>query len=116
VDYVRFLNIDGVWGRGRGQAEVQTGLQAGKFYETRGRFRQTSFKLNPDHDALQSFVPHDIREGASVHLSGSHSNYVWRNGKAVLEDGAEAGKGTAQAVATRPSTRAAQTDTRPGGA
>ena len=113
VDYVRFLNIDGVWVAVEARQKYKRVYRPGKFYETRGRFRQTSFKLNPDHDALQSFVPHDIREGASVHLSGSHSNYVWRNGKAVLEDGAEAGKGTAQAVATRPSTRAAQTDTRP---
>jgi len=44
----------------------------------------TSIVLNPDHDALKSFTPYDIPNGAPVTIMAFHKvKYVWQDGKPV---------------------------------
>ncbi len=39
-------------------------------------------KLNPNHEAMNSFVPDDIKNGAYVTITGDRKNiYTWRDGK-----------------------------------
>ena len=47
--------------------------------------------LNPDHDALNSFVPDDIMNGARVYIKGIpyKMEYTWQNGQVVDKDGRE---------------------------
>lgn len=49
----------------------------------------TNIALNPDHNALRSFMPDDIPNGASVRLLGLSSNakFVWEDGKVVDANG-----------------------------
>jgi hypothetical protein len=49
-------------------------------------FTLTRFALNPDHTALGSFVPDDIRDGAKFTLTGARGKDVrgtWQKGRAV---------------------------------
>lgn len=49
----------------------------------------TEFVLNPNHDALRSFEPDFIREGALVRIRGTEGKYEWRNGEVIDEKGAK---------------------------
>jgi len=128
VDYLRFRNVDGAW------VAVETKHRYNRifgvthqFYRYHSRVRITSVRLNPDHEALRSFVPYDVRDGARVHAPDwwgkeGAGHLVWRNGKEVPDleacrryderHGPKAAKRSSTA-ATRPSARAAQTETRP---
>ncbi len=133
VDYLRFQNVDGVWvaveTKHRYNRIIGTTHQ---FYRCRNHIRIASVQLNPDHEALRSFEPHDVLDGALVTYDSERwanegaGEFVWRNGRLVPERGAWARRinrdkkrsapgavTQPSAVATRPSTRAARTDTRP---
>ena len=44
--------------------------------------------LNPDHDALNSFVRNDVKNGATVFLGETPSvAYSWQDGKVIDKDG-----------------------------
>jgi hypothetical protein len=49
----------------------------------------TNIVLNPDHDALKSFIPDDIRNGASVFITALplSINYIWQDGKVIDKAG-----------------------------
>jgi hypothetical protein len=50
----------------------------------------THFELNPDHEALRSFEPDYIRDGAPVQIIGVRGvRYIWQDGKVVDSDGHE---------------------------
>ena len=51
----------------------------------------TNIVLNPDHDALKSFVPDDIPDGAYVKISNFpiSPHNIWRDGKIVDANGHE---------------------------
>jgi hypothetical protein len=49
--------------------------------------KRTEVVLNPDHDALGSFVPSDIRSGATVEIRDLGSDYTWQKGNVVDENG-----------------------------
>ena len=52
------------------------------------KIKKTEFVLNPDHDALGSFEPDFIRNGAKVRISGIRDvTYAWQNGKIVDKAG-----------------------------
>jgi len=120
VDYMGFKNIEGAWVAlaSRLRYDRVYGVPAGAYYRCHGSRRITSIELNPDHETLRSFVPRDIRNGAQVYDSAwwgkeGADRLVWLNGKAVVGPGRGPRKEAAKAVATRPSARAAHTETRP---
>jgi hypothetical protein len=86
---VRFKKIDGVWVPMEADTYSSQTWSRGKFWKCRSHTRRTEFILNPDHDALGSFLPDDIRDGAKIYsINGVRTRgYTWRNGGPVDENG-----------------------------
>jgi len=53
----------------------------------------TNIILNPDHDALKSFTPYDIPNGAIVRITSfpPKFQFVWKDGKVLDKQGREVG-------------------------
>ena len=86
---VVFKSIDGVW------IPVEKDFQYfnsdSRWSEDKHHYRISEVILNPDHDALESFVPAP-QEGANVSIEGATGikvkrEYTWRNGQIVDENG-----------------------------
>jgi len=91
LESVRFKKIDNVWVPMEADDSVnRTWDKDQDFYRYKNHHERVEFVLNPDHDALGSFVPDDIKNGAKVYIKqvpGVH--YTWQDGKVVDEDGRE---------------------------
>ena len=92
MENVRFKKVDDVW------VPVEADLAYGRkypgvnFYDNNKiHHKATDIILNPDHDALRSFIPDDIPDGARVHIEGIpyKIKYTWQDGKVVDKDGRE---------------------------
>jgi hypothetical protein len=86
---VRFENIDGVWVPMEADTYSSQTWSKGEFWKSSGHIKRTEFILNPDHDAMGSFLPDDIRDGAKIYsINGVKTRgYTWRNGGPVDENG-----------------------------
>ena len=86
---VRVERIDGVWVPMEADTYYSQTWSRGQFWKCSGHIKRTEFILNPDHDALGSFLPDDIRDGAPVSLINGvrTKGYRWRNGGPVDEKG-----------------------------
>jgi hypothetical protein len=86
---VRFKKIDGVWVPMEADTYSSQTWSKGEFWKSSGRTRRTEFILNPDHDALGSFLPDDIRDGAPVSIINGvrTKGYTWQKGGPVDENG-----------------------------
>jgi len=82
---IRFKSFAGVW------LPVEKDFQffnsGGKIPEGKNHFKLTKVVVNPDHDALKSFVPMP-KEGSVVRIMGCENigerdQYKWRKGKVV---------------------------------
>jgi hypothetical protein len=67
LDNVRFEMIDDLW------LAMEADIRSHRIFDAKGTFsrsrshvRLTEVILNPDHEALGSFVPNDIRDGAKI--------------------------------------------------
>ena len=83
---VRFENIDGVWTSMEADISCSKHLSDGSFQKWTLHHTVTKFLLDPDHETLESFVPRDVRNGASVHLVGPGGEltlFTWQNGELV---------------------------------
>jgi hypothetical protein len=87
---VRFEKIEDVW------VPMEADLAYGSTYYDDNSFDRskihqkiTEIILNPDHDALGSFVPDDIPDGATVYIKGipRKTKHTWQNGQVVDENG-----------------------------
>lgn len=87
LENVRFEKIDGVWVPM--EADIFERQNAPKgFLESKKHHKRTEVILNPDHDALGSFVPDDVRNGSLVHIVGNDRiKYIWRDGEVVDANG-----------------------------
>jgi hypothetical protein len=48
------------------------------------KHKVTEVLPDPDHDALGSFLPDDIRDGTKIWIKGlSWGEYIWRDGKPI---------------------------------
>jgi hypothetical protein len=93
LENVRFTKVDDVW------VPVEADLAYGSTYYGDNRFDNTKIHhkvtdiiLNPDHDALGSFIPDDIPDGARVYLNNFNlksrkGKYSWQDGKVVDDKG-----------------------------
>jgi hypothetical protein len=81
LDNVRFKDVAGVWVPVEGDREVARYDQNGQVYFLgKLHYAQTSIQLNPDHDALRSFVP-QVQDGTTVFVEGINGvEHVWGNG------------------------------------
>ncbi len=81
-----FQSVDGVWLAKEADCRHEMRAVNTDYFIDTGRIKITKYARNPDHEALGSFKPTFIREGARVHLPGEGAtNYVWRQGKPVPE-------------------------------
>ena len=82
---VRFEKIDGVWVPVEADMGNSRIVKDGRFYiSSRMHVKITDIVLNPDHDALGSFLPDDILDGAEVRVKQDlNMAYTWQDGKPV---------------------------------
>jgi hypothetical protein len=80
---VRFEQIDGVWIPMEADIEV---AHRSSDYSSEGvtHARRTQFLVNPNHDALRSFVPDDVANGSRVEIVGVWGiSYTWQDGQLI---------------------------------
>ena len=83
---VRFKKIDDLWVPIEADMGNSRIIYTGKFYiASKMHVKITDIVLNPDHDALGSFLPDDIPNGAIIFAHGAR--YIWQDGKLVDEKG-----------------------------
>ena len=80
---VRFEKKGDAWIPVEADLEFKRSFKKGYYYAHKCHHKITRFELHPDHAALRSFEPNDIREGAEVCHVGRDEEYVWKGGKAV---------------------------------
>ncbi len=88
---VRFEKIDNTWIPMAAEIEDKSICANGEYGIRKWFYKQTEIILNPDHDALGSFLPYDITNGSTVVLvTGETSRRLrWQDGKIVDKDGRE---------------------------
>jgi hypothetical protein len=93
LENVKFERIDGMWVPMEGDSYYRQDAPLA-FNEAKTHHRRIKVLLNPDHNALGSFVPSDIADGSEVQLLNSDFEaddalYIWRDGKVVDGEGKE---------------------------
>lgn len=97
LDNIQFEKIDGIWIIKCADLRRRQVFNNGDFMNEVKRIRITEIKFNPDHDALGSFLPDDIRDGARVSLINGNNTatsvntrggqYKWKDCKVVDTSG-----------------------------
>lgn len=93
VEKVRFEKHGNLWAPAEVTAGLDNVFSASNRCSMRIQIKLTKLILNPDHDALRSFVPDDIRDGAKVYWGGSTNangslrRCQWRGGQVMDKDG-----------------------------
>ncbi|MHC4474249.1 MAG: hypothetical protein ACYTEL_01305 [Planctomycetota bacterium] len=91
---VPFKEVQNVWLPVKGHAESRHEYRNGHYCTSSYEFEIKEIVLNPDHDALSSFVPDDIKDGAEarilfgrITLGADGPRHVWsRNPKFVVDE------------------------------
>jgi hypothetical protein len=84
VENIRFRQIDGIWVPVECDYSLNTKATQGGYVSSRYHYKVTEYQLNPDHEALGSFKPDFVRNGAQVRLSGVEGiTYTWRDGELI---------------------------------
>jgi len=92
-EILRFEKIDGVWVPMEAKTKYRRDFPpvrgiGGNWSKNNSHVKRIEMVLNPDHDALGSFVLDDIRDGAMVHMYSTPGiKYTWQDGKLVDERG-----------------------------
>ncbi|MHC4154793.1 MAG: hypothetical protein ACYST6_07720 [Planctomycetota bacterium] len=84
---VRFKKIDDFWVPVECDYTLSTRGVEGDYGTSRHHHEVMEFIINPNHDALRSFEPDFIREGALVRIRGTEGKYKWRNGEVIDDKG-----------------------------
>lgn len=79
---VTFKQIDGVWVPMSGTMTSEVKLSNGDITRNQIIHQRTEVLIDPDHEALGSFVP-DFPDGSTVKVKGDARDYVWQGGKYV---------------------------------
>ena len=88
MNNVRFEKIDGIWVPMEADANYDRIFSRGTFSKASRHRKRTKVIINPDHDALESFVPSDILDGARVTVVGIRDiTYTWQDGKWIPDKG-----------------------------
>ena len=87
LENVRFEKVDGVWVPMEWDIN-QTTYWLDDYIIGKSHNKRTAITLNPDHEALGSFVPDDIKNGAKGYIRQAPGiYYIWQDGKVVDENG-----------------------------
>lgn len=88
LNNVHFKKINDIWLPKEADIELDRRWVNGDFASEKYHYKLIEITLNPDHDALGSFVRDDVRNGTEVILEGVPGiTYIWQNGKVVDEKG-----------------------------
>lgn len=94
LENVRFKEIDDLWVPVEADIVLNKTLHNGEWTKQSWHHKLIEITLNPDHDALGSFVPDDIKNGAVVHLlrldgglEPKEEKHTWQDGQVVDEKG-----------------------------
>lgn len=89
-EVVRFEQNGDVWIPMEIHSRGGSKWPGGHFSKGESHTKNTLVTLNPDHEALGSFVLDEVRNGATVHILGVPDiTYTWREGKVVDAQGRE---------------------------
>ncbi len=92
LQFSDFKEIDGAWiPMTTTERNKSFNKEIGSTSEGKSIYKRTRVTLDPDHDALGSFLPDDITNGSTVVLViGARSlRFSWHNGAVVDKDGQE---------------------------
>ncbi|GAG20694.1 unnamed protein product, partial [marine sediment metagenome] len=90
IQNTRFKKFDGIWIPIESTFIRNVKYPKDDWCKNRSHKKVTEVILNPDHEALSSFVPDDIKNGARVGVVGVKGiRYRWQDGKVVDKDGRE---------------------------
>lgn len=82
VDILRFQEFGGVWAAMEGSWEYRRDSLQRRIQTTRTHLEITELVLDPDHDALASFVREDVNDGAWGWVAPyDHIKYTWQGGR-----------------------------------
>jgi len=92
LENMRFQMVGGMWVPVEADQKYNERYASGDFMETSTHRRRTEVVLDPNHEALHSFLP-DIPAGWQVKLNGfrridSSGRFYWKDGKVTDETGA----------------------------
>ena len=88
---VSFKKIDDVWLTAEYDYSYNIKYVSGDYEITNNHYKTVEYVLNPDHEALGSFEPNFIRNGALVDIIGfpPRIRFTWQEGKIIDSDGIE---------------------------
>jgi hypothetical protein len=85
---VRFKQVNDVWIPIEADYGFDRKLIKSGFEKEDHHHKITKFTLDPDHDAMRSFTPDEIRNGTGVLVIGTKGvSYSWQDGKVVDKSG-----------------------------
>ncbi|MBA7679043.1 hypothetical protein ES703_87325 [subsurface metagenome] len=85
---IQYRKIGDTWVPQKAEWQIKRKGLGGTYFESETKCNFTQITLNPDHDALGSFVPDDIMDGATVYIAGIDGiTYTWQDGKVVDKNG-----------------------------
>jgi len=80
-----FKKIDATWVPMEMDYRENIKYPGGHIQKRRINYKRTEFLINPDHEALGSFLPDDIPNGALIFAHGTR--YTWQDGKLIPNKG-----------------------------
>ncbi|MBW8039282.1 MAG: hypothetical protein FVQ85_04715 [Planctomycetes bacterium] len=90
MENVLFKKVNNIWLPVECDYTLNVELVGGAYSRAHYHHKVTEYVVNPDHDALGSFEPDFIRDGAVVKLIGVRGiSYTWQDGKVVDKKGRE---------------------------
>jgi len=85
LENVRFERKEGIWIPVEADVKRNRKSPNGDINNEEVHVKRTLVELDPDHEALGSFLPDDIPNGAKVRVNASRVPYLWLDGKHVLD-------------------------------
>lgn len=84
LNNVHFKKINDLWVPEEADIALNRKWANGEFADIKQHHKLIEITLDPDHDALGSFMPDDIKNGAKVYISPAIDvYYTWQDGKVV---------------------------------
>ncbi len=90
----RYEDVNGVWMPTEGNWASDLNYGDGSFTRSRVHYRRTQILLNPDHEALGSFLnplehpenDPELKNGVQVMKSDERTRYLWQDGKLIPDE------------------------------
>jgi len=87
VENICFKEITDLWVPIEADITLNRNWPNGEWTRQSWHHKVTEIVLNPNHDALRSFIPDDVKNGVVATVSGIDGKYTWQDGCVVDKDG-----------------------------